>query len=533
MFDVLKVEKQMEQMNNLNYSENSVSSGSEILDFFVCIKDGVNDFISNFSLERIISSLIVRFDRFHQAVINEFGPNGVYILIVFCFFLVLIAFIYAKSVIDTFRATENANDMSHNGLFYTEQDVENITNADEQDTEQEDFNENTALIEYSEEQDLSQNITQDIADEDTIEDENAQEPVEDEQIYKLPETDLAKKELPHHMIARIEKDEELSEAVIAASSPKTDQITHLSNEYMRLKNIMQKHAEASKIKAQQLESDTVSEDLLEAIRIEENKNIGSLLTLILNLLGRNVSEQKILQIIYQKFSPMFAVNNLLQIFRSIKDFIGLCNSGRLDYIPGRNKLPLNEQALYSLSCGDTTPCLAILQSFLNMEMEKAEQETGVIKEITYAQAANCACIMGNFAYLDDKPLAHNAFELATELSPRNVNAWNRLADLYIEEDSIEKAMIAYQSVLDYGDDVMYPEQMANAQEKLAQYYEKMGMTERAEQYKKMSTDFYHSYGMLSKLTPTEEDALLLIAENSDIRETITVLLPHVANNYSL
>ena len=258
-----------------------------------------------------------------------------------------------------------------------------------------------------------------------------------------------------------------------------------------------------------------------------------MLTLILNLLGRGVSEQKILQIIYQKFSMMFDANNLLQLFKSIQDFIGLCNSGRLDYIPEREKLPLNEQALYSLSCGDATPCLAILQSFLNMEMEKAEQENGIIKEITYAQAANCACIMGNFAYLDDKPLAHNAFELATELSPRNVNAWNRLADLYMEDERLEKAMIAYQSVLDFGDEIMYPEQMANAQDKLAQYYEKLGLPERASQYKKLSSEFYRDYGMLSKLTSAEEDALFLIAENSDIRETISILLPRVVNSYGV
>lgn len=504
-------------MNDISYAENDPTEISGVFDFFIHIKDAVNNFVDHFSLADFFASIVIRYHRFHNAVLNEFGPNGVYILIIFCIFLTLIALIYAKSVADTFRAAKMQDDQtSHDGLFYTEQSEDEIMLAADQDISEEDDDVIAEYdqVEYFEEPEENQIF------------QNADNSVElsESEIEKTNTQEVA----PPHIMAQIEKDEELSEAVIAASSPAIDGRVHLSNEYMRLKSIMQKHADSSNRKARYLDNnESLSQELIGTISIEENKNIQNMLTLILNLLGRNVSESKILQILYQKFSMLFDTNNLLQILRSIEDFIGLCNSGRLDYMPQRDKLPLNEQALFSLSKGDSTPCLALLQSFLNMEMQKAEQENGVIQEITYAQAANCACIMGNLAYLDDKPLARNAFELATELSPHNVNAWNRLADLYMEDNTVEKAMIAYQSVLDFGDEIMYPEPIANARDKLAHYYEKQGMETRASEYKQLSFDFYRDYGVLSKLTKTEEDALSLIAESSDIRETINILLPQV------
>jgi hypothetical protein len=60
----------------------------------------------------------------------------------------------------------------------------------------------------------------------------------------------------------------------------------------------------------------------------------------------------------------------------------------------------------------------------------------------------------------------------------------------------------------------------------------MGMADRSEQYRTQSMSFYQNYGMLSKLTQTEDEALSLIAENSDVRESIRVLLPS-QTTYSL
>ena len=514
----------MDNLENLATSEESNSAMSGVFAIFVGIKDSVNQFIENFSLEGIFSSLIVRYNRFHHAVEMEFGPYGLFILVLFAFFLVLIAFIYAKSVMDTFRAVKQqgtADLVPQEGMLFLTEKSSDETDAAETDEE--------IVAEYTENNEETDEM---YANQDEISAADNYEEYEyvDEYTDENATNDVqsaAEVEVPKRVMAQIEKDEELSAAVIAASSTTKNSMSHLSDEYMRLKNVMKRHADDEKYRFEQikLQNEQMEEDIAKALKIEETNNISRMITLLLNLLGRNVSEQKIVQILYQKYAPMFNEANILQIVCGIRDFIGLCNSGRLDFMPDRRTLPQNDQALYALSRGDTTPCLVLLQSFLNMQMEKAEQETGVIKEITYAQAANSSCIMGNLAYLDDKPLAHNAFELATELSPKSVTAWNRLADIYVEENLTDKAMIAYQCVIDYGDEIMYPEQLANARNQLADYYEKMGMTERSEQYRAQSISFYQNYGMLSKLTKAEDEALSLIAENSDIKESIRILLP--------
>ncbi|MBP5353121.1 MAG: hypothetical protein J6Y91_05085 [Alphaproteobacteria bacterium] len=520
----------MDNVEILTASEESHSVASGVLSFFVGIKDSVNQFIENFSLSGIFSSLIVRYNRFHQAVEMEFGPYGLFILVLFAFFLVLIAFIYAKSVMDTFHAVKQQGTSlvpQEGMLFLTEKSSDE---TDGEETEEEivaEYTENDEEADdmYAEQNEMSETDNyEEYEYVDEYPDENATDNVQTEE----------KVAVPKRVMAQIEKDEELSAAVIAASSATQSPTSHLSDDYMHLKSVMKRHADDEKYRFEQIKSqnERMGEELAQALKVEATNNISNMITLLLNLLGRNVSEQKIVQILYQKFAPLFNEANILQIVCGIRDFIGLCNSGRLDFIPDRRTLPQNDQALYALSRGDTTPCLILLQSFLNMQMEKAETETGVIKEITYAQAANSSCIMGNLAYLDDKPLAHNAFELATELSPKSVTAWNRLADIYVEENLTDKAMIAYQCVIDYGDEIMYPEQLANARNQLADYYEKMGMADRSEQYRTQSMSFYQNYGMLSKLTQTEDEALSLIAENSDVRESIRVLLPS-QTTYSL
>ena len=65
----------------------------------------------------ILSLLAAKFDRLHSVIINEFGPNGVYVMAAFSAFIILILLIYIKSVVDTFRIAENQT--SEAGLFYT------------------------------------------------------------------------------------------------------------------------------------------------------------------------------------------------------------------------------------------------------------------------------------------------------------------------------------------------------------------------------------------------------------------------------
>lgn len=426
---------------------------------------------SDLSRENIVARLVARYERIHDAVVDEFGINGLYILAAFVFFLILIIFIYVKSVIDTFRTSrvlEETNE-ENEGLFYT----------------------------YGE----------DGADsEDSINEREKQH------------NDMAIKALQEEY-ADFSSEEALSRSLLAKSAV-SDDILNVSRDYNELKDKMSRHAKQSQTLwnyANVPHQDTkITEDdsLAERIPLNEEqrkkRDIHNLITVILDLLGRKVSVSKIAQVVFFYNQEKYSEQEIIQIIQTIRDFIGLCNAGHFDVLPQTEKMPTGKEAVYAWAHGDTTPCLTLLQAYLNMLMSQSGQEQGLMKDMTYAQAANCACIMGNIARLTDADLAHNSFELATELSPHSTNAWSNLADVYAAENNKEKAMIAYQTVLDLGYDVMYAWQIANAQTYMSEYYENMGLESKAEDFRELSRDFYKQYGIRQPLTVKERAAFELI-----------------------
>lgn len=426
---------------------------------------------SDLSRENIVARLVARYERIHDAVVDEFGINGLYILAAFVFFLILIIFIYVKSVIDTFRTSrvlEETNE-ENEGLFYT----------------------------YGE----------DGADsEDSINEREKQH------------NDMAIKALQEEY-ADFSSEEALSRSLLAKSAV-SDDILNVSRDYNELKDKMSRHAKQSQNLwnyANVSHQDTkITEDdsLAERIPLSEEqrkkRDIHNLITVILDLLGRKVSVSKIAQVVFFYNQEKYSEQEIIQIIQTIRDFIGLCNAGHFDVLPQTEKMPTGKEAVYAWAHGDTTPCLTLLQAYLNMLMSQSGQEQGLMKDMTYAQAANCACIMGNIARLTDADLAHNSFELATELSPHSTNAWSNLADVYAAENNKEKAMIAYQTVLDLGYDVMYAWQIANAQTYMSEYYENMGLESKAEDFRELSRDFYKQYGIRQPLTVKERAAFELI-----------------------
>ena len=225
--------------------------------------------------------------------------------------------------------------------------------------------------------------------------------------------------------------------------------------------------------------------------------------MIINLLGRGVSIQKINQSLYYHYQKVYDVQDIIHTVQSVCNFIGLCNAGKLDYLPQRQMLPENDAAIYAWANGDNSLALILLQSFLNQLMEQSQEETGIIKDLTYALAANCSCIMGDIAKLKDLDLAHNSFELATELSPKNVVAWSRLGDIYMLEGSAEKAMIAYQNVMDIADTDLYAGELAHVKQQLSAYYKKQEVHNKAELLQKESSSYYDSTGIYHDLTEKE------------------------------
>lgn len=435
-------------------------------------------------LHNFISELYAKYERFQSLTEDTFGTSGLVVLLIFALFLLLIIVIYIKSTVDTFRAgrqeMENP-DSEPDGLFYTLEEPQIILANDN--------NLNAAPLPK---RDDAENL------------EDASEPTEIETETEPEDTEEALER---------QRERELSADLIKASE-KTADYLNLEQEYNELKQKMQFYAEAEQAKISQISQPDKP----------KATNSVSVIGIILNMLGRNVSEQKIAQAIYFNSKAAMSAEDVLQLIRTVRDFVGLCNAGKFDFLPHRETLPKLKDAVMGLAKGDYSGSLLLLQALLNNLMEKAETEQNVIQDLTYAMAANCACILGNIARLNDLELAFNSFELATELSPKNVNAWNRLGDLYMLENSPEKAMIAYQSVMDIADRIMYAAQVANAQKQLAEYYQKQGMETKAAQYKEESEHFYNLYGINAPLTSSETLVYKAFVDNND------AYLPNTVNS---
>lgn len=435
----------------------------------------------NMNLQDFMAMLSAKYERYHAAVIQEFGPNGFYILILFAAFLTLILVIYIKSVIDTFRiGNESADDENTDeGLFYTK-DTKNPS-AD------------PSLVIMERQRDAGDDLRPHL----TVKSENETE-------NTMP-TNLEREKFKaslRHPFVRAKKDNA---------------------------KLLQQMADANdKIFDWKKDDETGSEqERPNRLHYQPPKEtLEELISLIINMLSRGVHVQKIAQAIYYRTQGAYSEEDIIQVIRSVKDFIGLCNAGEFDTLPDRRSLPRNDEALYNWAKGDSSQCLSLLESLLNYQIDKAEIESGTIQEMAYAQAANSACLMGTIAGLTDQELAYDAYKLAIELSPQNVNAWSRMADLHQAENQQDKAVYAYQTVLELGDNPIYAEHIANAKNKLASYYQTQGISAKAEVLKQAGLRFYQEYGIRTALTDSETQALDVIAENqaANLQSSIAKLL---------
>ena len=433
----------------------------------------------------IVSYVGIRYADIHSSVLEHFGENGWYILGIFAFFIVIIFAIYVKSIIDTFRAghEEMADENAQpNGLFYSieENPVQYIANDNDDDSNYTDSINNT-----------DNNFE---TDDETIDNE-----VENKKVLRSSAEDIEK---------------ELSLSLLKFSQENINQEEHekLSND---IKKRIKIHADVENSRLKELQLYLKNKPATDKITPEPKDVVhDNIIRIIINLLGRGVSVAKINQSLYFHYQKSYAVHDIIHTVQSVCNFIGLCNAGKFDYLPQRQMLPENDAALYAWANDDNSLALILLQSFLNQLMEQSQEESGIIKEMTYALASNCACIMGDIAKLKDIDLAHNSFELATELSPKNVVAWCRLGDMYIENDAVEKAMICYQNVIDIADIYMYASELAHAKQQLAAYYKKQEVYTKSEQLQNDSKKYYDDSGIYAELTEKEIIAYNVIVDSS-------------------
>ena len=149
------------------------------------------------------------------------------------------------------------------------------------------------------------------------------------------------------------------------------------------------------------------------------------------------------------------------------------------------------------------------------------------RDIIFLEASNYACTFGSIAAMEEDPsLAVSAFELALELSPKNPNAWSRTADLYLKSKTDSKAVWAYQNVLSFADQNVYPHQIANANQKLAQYYERQGDFNKASELYYLSNAYYNTIGINTNLTEKEKSIIEIIEskQHENIQNAVDKLL---------
>lgn len=276
------------------------------------------------------------------------------------------------------------------------------------------------------------------------------------------------------------------------------------------------------------ELDAVAAGLSDFNLKHPSKPIIDVLGLIINMLGRDIDIGKIAQTVKTRCGNGATEEEIIQTIDSIKSFISLANNGKFSSLPDREMLPSPEIALLALSHSDTGPALSLMESLINTLVDKASQtNTSQKRDIIFMEASNYACVFGSLANVESDPaLATSAFELAIELSPKNPNAWSRVGDCYAKSKIDSKAVWAYQNVLSYADDNLYPHQIANANQKLAGYYELQGDRQKASRLYNLSNSYYNTIGINTHLTPKELDIINIIEakQEENMQDTVGRLL---------
>ena len=250
---------------------------------------------------------------------------------------------------------------------------------------------------------------------------------------------------------------------------------------------------------------TGDENLYDAFeyRLKPQK-LRNLLGLIVDLLERGVDEPKIAQTIMFKNQHLNNEDDIIQAVTAVKFFIYLCINNRFKKLTSEKMLPQESTAIFHIARGDCSLAMVLLETLIDNQISKTKSmKEGREKERRWSEISNCATILGTLASFEDKNLATGAFELAIELNPRNVTAWGRIGDMYVQQEQSEKAVWAYSNVLNLADEAIYTQQIANAGKMLAVYYNENNRRADAEQLQKRSQKFYNAMGIDVPLTERE------------------------------
>lgn len=260
---------------------------------------------------------------------------------------------------------------------------------------------------------------------------------------------------------------------------------------------------------------------------QSKKTLPELLGLIVDMIGRGVDDLKIAQTLSYRNQGGNSEDEILQTIDAVKDFIALCINGKFEQIKTNKQLPEESAALYHLAKEDPSLSLILMEALMDDNIEKSANMTNNSKrDEMFIETSNYACTFGTLAALSDVHLATGSFELAIELAPQNVNAWGRIGDMYAKTESNNKAIWAYQNVINMADEEIYPRQVANANNMLSKYYYDQGNSLQAAKLYNNSKQYYDSIGINRRLDKKEVEIIEIIEENKgkDLENTITKIL---------
>lgn len=444
------------------------------------------DFLSTVSANLDMMAGI--FSRYFSGADNLRIVSIILMLLAFILFLFLIIILYVKSII-SFLKSDQAAQNGNSILFDDSSRPENQNTL-----------ENELELERELEKELARELEQARAEKQQTEEQQATKQQKEAQEKKSAEK--KKREQTQRLVA--ERTAERSKSISVDLDWKKGKIN-------------------------ELDANRVMLDIESLQYQQSHKGLPELLGLIIDMAGRGVDDLKIAQTIMFRNQGQSSEDEILQVIEAIKDFIAMCLNDKFEQVKANAETPLpqEDEALYHLAKGDPSLALVLIEALMDEEINRGASMTlGAKRDMLFQGVSNYACTFGSLAGLSDVHLATGSFELAIELAPQNVNAWSRVADMYARAESNNKAVRAYENVLELADAEIYPQQVANAEKMLSQFYYAQGNSLQAAKLYNNSKAYYDSIGINRRLDKKEVEIIEIIEsrQNEDLEATIAKIL---------
>lgn len=447
------------------------------------------DFLSTVSAN--LDMMAGMFSRYFSGADNLRIVSIILMLLAFILFLFLIIILYVKSIVSFLKSDQAAQ--NGNSILFDDSHT----------------TENPSIVES--EQELERELEKELARE--LEQARAEKQQTDEQEQQAQ---IQQKKEKQETKSAEDKKREQAQRVIAEKNAE------------RNKNISV-DLDWKKGKINEIDANRVMLDIESLQYQQRHKDLPELLGLIIDMAGRGVDDLKIAQTIMFRNQGQSSEDEILQVIEAIKDFIAMCLNDKFEQVKANAETPLpqEDEALYHLAKGDPSLALVLIEALMDEEINRGASMTlGAKRDMLFQGVSNYACTFGSLAGLSDIHLATGSFELAIELAPQNVNAWSRVADMYAKAESNNKAVKAYENVLELADAEIYPQQVANAEKMLSQFYYAQGNSLQAAKLYNNSKAYYDSIGINRRLDKKEVEIIEIIEsrQNEDLEATIAKIL---------